>query len=383
MTVTTDSPNQPRILIVDDDIAFRKMIATIIKPMGVEIGEAADGKQGIEMIEAAAWDVVILDLNMPVMDGFQTLEKIRQMYPMEKLPVLLVSGQDDAEARLKALHMHANEFLGKPLDRAELVARLGIVLELRRAYAAIEAQVRELRRVKTFREAAINIFIHDLRNALTGVKAYVDLARESMLDKDDWIATHLEKAVEAIDRIAGMASDAMDAARLEDGRLKPKLGVMGMDAIIKNRMEVALQLARRKDVVVTADLEKDAPPVRVDPIMIERMLENLLTTALRNTPEGGKMNIIAGYEAVKGMLAVKVEHTGWRPKTPWKRSSFDGNAQVELGRQGYNTGTGLGLDFCRLAMACQGGTMWFEGGPDMNAAFILQIPTAVAVGAGV
>jgi len=247
----------------------------------------------------------------------------------------------------------------------------------------IEGQVNELARARTFREILVNIFMHDLRNALTGVKAYVELAREAMLDKDAWISAKLEKALEAIDWSTSMASDALDKARLEDGSLKPKLVVMGMDTVINNRMEVAMQFARRKNLILTSELEKNVPQVKVDPIMIERVLENLLAAALRNTPELGKIRIIAGYGVEKVMLAVKVEHTGWRPNAIWNRVLFGRRAQEELGRQGYNIGTGLGLDFCRLAMECQGGSVWFEGGPNMNTAFIIQVPTAGAVGAAV
>ena len=381
MNMSTENIKNARVLVVDDDVASRRLIAGFLAPTGAVIGEASDGREALAMIESSPWDAILLDLVMPVMDGLQVLEKIRMRPDLEKVPVILITSHTDAEARMNALRMRANDFLVKPVDQAELLARLEGVLALRNAYVAVENHVKEIERAKALRELLVNIFIHDLRNAITGVKGYVELAIDAMLDRDEWIAAHMQKALEGIDRIAKMASDAMDVNRLEEGKLRPKLADIVIDDVMKTRLDVALQMARRRNIIITLVVEKDLGPVRADPIMLERVLENLLITAMRNTPDGGKIKISAGRGEDMKRIAIRVEHTGWHPTASWQRSFFDVRAQEELSRQGYNIGTGQGLTFCRLAAECQNGGVWFEGGPDRDAVFMLQIPAVVPASA--
>jgi CheY-like chemotaxis protein len=363
-----------RILVVDDDPASRRLVKAILAPLGVLVGEAATGREAIEMVEASKWDVVLLDLTMPDMDGFRALGLIRIKYPMEELPVVMVTGHDDAEARLNALKLRANDFLSKPVDSAELLARIGSLLTVRWAHEALEDQLKDNEETRSFRELVINTFIHDLRNALTGARAYVEIVLDGMPEKDDLVASHLGKALEAIDKSVDMTADALDVSRLEAGKLKPKLEEMGIGELVRARVAVLAPLARRRKIAVEMAVEPDLPAVRADHRMIERLLENLLASAMRNTLEGGKILVSARRGGKNGPIEMSVAHTGWRPAVVFPQAIFDERAQEELRRQGYDTGTGLGLTFCRLAAKCHQGKLVVEAGPERDTEFTFAIP---------
>ena len=365
-----------RVLVVDDDPASRKLVKSILTPMGVVVEEAANGREAIEMVDSSTWDVVLLDLNMPDMDGFRVLGLIRIKYPMEKLPVVMVTGQDDAEARLNALQLKANDFLGKPVDAAELMARIGSLLTVRWAHEALEEQLKENEETRSFRELVINTFIHDLRNALTGAKAYVEIVLDGMPEKDDMVTSNLGKALEAIDKSVEMTADALDVSRLEAGVMKPRLETIGVGELVKSRVAVVAPLARRKKITVTANVDRDLPSAMVDHRMLFRSLDNLLASAMRNTEEDGKITVWARRIAGDVMIEIKVVHTGWRPAVAMSPASLDEMSLEDLRRKGYDTGTGLGLAFCRLAAKSHRGKLTLAAGPDRDAEFTFTFPVA-------
>lgn len=91
---------QARVLIIDDDDGCRELLAACLVPMGCAVAQADNGRDGMERFESGGWDVVLMDLNMPGMSGFEVLEKIRETHPMEKLPVIMITGQDDMDTRV-------------------------------------------------------------------------------------------------------------------------------------------------------------------------------------------------------------------------------------------------------------------------------------------
>src|SRR5688572_13475391 len=121
---------QARVLLVDDDEACRNLMAEILKPMGCVVGQAEGGRAALELLATGGWDLVVLDLNMPGISGFDTLARIRETHPVGTLPVLMSTGQDDMDTRLEALRLGANDFIAKPLHYAEVMARLGTMLAM-------------------------------------------------------------------------------------------------------------------------------------------------------------------------------------------------------------------------------------------------------------
>ena len=121
-----------KILVIDDAIFMRKLIKDALAPLGVEIvGEAANGKIGLEMFHRLQPDLVTLDIVMPEMDGLQTLEAIRSTHP--KFPVIMISALDQREQMLKAMNLGASEFIVKPFDHGRVASAVTNALERSRA----------------------------------------------------------------------------------------------------------------------------------------------------------------------------------------------------------------------------------------------------------
>ncbi len=156
----------PRILVVDDEALVRRTLKRILEGGGFEVEEAENGQVGLDSLKDSL-DLVLLDVRMPVMDGFEFLRRLRSHERFAELPVILVTGIDGKEDRLRAAELGANDFIGKPFDVAEVRIRTGAQLRLKRASdrlkrhgAVLEAEVKRrtaalrgaLRREKEARE---------------------------------------------------------------------------------------------------------------------------------------------------------------------------------------------------------------------------------------
>lgn len=119
-----------RILIIDDEIPARELLTRYLEKMGVSVERAADGIEGLAKLHLDI-DLVLLDIRMPGMDGFEVIQKIREQYSGDILPIVMVTASDGREERLRAVELGANDFIAKPIDQTELKVRVNAQLSLK------------------------------------------------------------------------------------------------------------------------------------------------------------------------------------------------------------------------------------------------------------
>ncbi|MEK7474547.1 MAG: hybrid sensor histidine kinase/response regulator [Candidatus Coatesbacteria bacterium] len=374
MTATFIRP--PRVLVVDDDEGIRGLIDATLSTMGCQVTCEADGRLGLARLDEGTWDAVLLDLNLPGMNGFKVLEAIRDRYPVEKLPVIMITGQDDSETRFEALRLRANDFLSKPLHPAELLARMNTVLSMRIAQQELEERVAELGRMNELKDLLVNYCIHDMRGPLSSARGFVELAMERAADPAAPEHRHLARALGAIDMVVRMASDVIEVTKMEEGRLTPALEDVDAGGIVRARVELFEGLASSRRVTLGVVVEEGLTPVRADVHLLERILDNLTTNALKHTPPGGRVTLRAARAPEGASVVLAVEDTGEGIPQAWLGRIFDKFTQVEARRLGFAHDTGLGLTFCRMAAEAQGARLWVESEEGRGSRFSLEVPLA-------
>jgi len=367
---------RPRVLVVDDDEGVRGLIDATLATMGCEVACEADGRLGLARLDQGVWDAVLLDVNLPGMHGFKVLEAIRERYPLEKLPVVMITGQDDPDTRFEALRLRANDFLTKPLHPAELLARTGTVLTMRLAQRELEERVEELGRMRESQELLVNYCIHDMRSPLSSARGFVELTLERDPDPASPVRRYLTKALTAIDMVVRMASDVIEVTKMEEGKLSPKLDDVALGDVIRARAELFEGLASSRRVRLETVVEDGLPPVRADAHLLERILDNLTTNAIKHTPPGGRVTLRAARAPDGASVVLAVEDTGEGIPKAWHARIFDKFSQVEARRHGFSHDTGLGLTFCRMAAEAQGARLWVESEEGSGSRFLLALVAA-------
>lgn len=162
------APVHPRILVVDDDVFYRRAIKSYLGQEGFTASEAPSGEEALALFQPGAYDVILLDLMMENMSGTDTLRTIREKYPEDDTPIIVISGRDDQTALIEAIDAGAIEYLTKPIDPTELIIRLRTLLRLR----ALQRQLLERERILSQQKVLDNLtttIAHHINNAATSV----------------------------------------------------------------------------------------------------------------------------------------------------------------------------------------------------------------------
>jgi DNA-binding response OmpR family regulator len=275
------------VLIIDDTPEHIHFGMAVLKDRA-KIQAATSGLKALSLMRSHPPDLVLLDILMPGMNGFQVLEAIREDSELKDIPVLMLTAQSDTEDVVKALDMGANDYLKKPFDPAELIARVSSLLRLKAAEDRLKASVSRMAH-----HAALGVqaagFVHDLKNilALVGNHELITLGIDSIEAKlspsqVDGLVQPIEIVKEACDQIA-------EALEFGDSLCRSIVAFSKSASAVKNNqplvplVTVLLEMHKRQfrnnKIRVTTEFDEIAP-VYCNGGEIQRVLLNLITNAL-------------------------------------------------------------------------------------------------------
>ena len=359
-----------RILVVDDQDANRLLMRDLLESQGHEVLEATDGTEALRRVGEAMPDVVLLDIGMPGMDGFEVCRRLKADPVTASIPVLLVTAMTQRDQRLLGIGAGANDYITKPVDRSDLSLRVGNAIRMRHLYLEVEAQYRQLEKLELLRDSLVHMIVHDLRSPLAGIRAYLDLVKMDGVGKLD---LELTQSIDAARKVAvemtDMVSDLLDVSRLEVGKMPLELAPADMGGLVVEAVAAAGASPR-----VRIRVEPPADKLRVvcDAGVIRRVLTNLVVNAVKFTPSSGQIAV-----SVRGNGSeVKVEVVDTGPGIPpeYHQKVFEKYGQVEAARHGAKHSTGLGLTFCKLAVEAHGGQVGLESAAGAGSTFWIVLP---------
>ena len=374
----------PLILVVDDEPRNRSLLRACLEEKGTVIAEAGNGIEALEMIDRQEPDLVLLDVMMPGLDGFETARRIKERAGEGFLPVVLVTALVDRESRLKGLEMGADEFLTKPIDTHELRVRVRNLLALREKELTLRKRNLNMLELMRFRDEMSALLIHDLKNPTAIVDLSLDYLTREVPGLDAAAREALADARSATGRIGRIVNNMLDLVRLESHRLVLHRAPTRPAELLNQVAEVRASLARKRTVRVELQADEKLQ-VDADVDLITRVIENVVDNSLQHVPDGGR--ILLRAEARGDSATMLIGNDGPPVPPALREAIFDKFTREErLEAQGPMIGTsvrggrrnlGLGLYFCRLAMEAHGGRIWVSDKP-LPAVFGLELPLAGA-----
>jgi signal transduction histidine kinase len=357
-------------LIVDDQDANRLLLRDLLESQGHEVTEAADGEEALQRVSEIAPDVVLLDIGMPGMDGFEVCRRIKADPATASIPVLLVTALSQRDQRLLGIGAGANDYITKPVDRSDLSLRVRNAIRMRQLYLEVEEQYRRLEKLELLRDSLVHMIVHDLRSPLAGIRAYLDLLK---LDGAGKLDMELTESIDAARKVAidmtDMVSDLLDVSRLEVGKMPLELAPVDVGALVVEAIGAAGAAAR-----VRIRVEPPADKLRVvcDAGVIRRVIANLVGNAVKFTPVSGQISVLVRGDGAE--VRVEVADTGPGIPREYHEKVFEKYGQVEAARHGAKHSTGLGLTFCKLAVEAHGGRVGLESAVGKGSTFWLLLP---------
>jgi len=361
-----------RILLADDDAHSRRMVSRSLRRHGFDVVEADNGAAALELADEDPPDLAIIDLRMPHVDGFEVVSALKKEHA-HALPVLVLSGMDDPEDRVRAFDVGADDFIAKPVHPPELMRRVDAFERTRRAYLAAQEANRRADRLRLFAAEAAALLAHDLNNGLSVALANLQFVEEVCNPKGE-ARDAFGATTRALRRMSGLVRNFVDVSRLEDAALTPSKITFQVPDLLRTAAEVHDPGAAQSGIRVGVD----CPPAllaELDPVLMERVIHNLLGNAVRYVSSEGRICLRA-YENPEREheLVLEVSNTGDQIPEAQRDKLFD---KYVRGRDG-KARRGMGLYFCRLAVEAHGGTIGLASVTDFDTTFRIRLPGALS-----
>jgi len=377
-------PASGTILVVDDDQRNVRLMESILRGSGYRVLKAYNGEEALHVVESNPPDLLLLDVMMPKMSGFELCQALKRRYETRLLPVIMVTALNALEDKVQALEYGADDFLSKPINKVELLAKVRSVLrvkalqdevELKRR--EIEAANQELIRMQGFKESMMQMVVHDLKNPLASIMGNVQLIQmqgaEAM--SPTRLKELLQRTQESTRQLMRMILNILQIGKLEERKLTLKLEPVALRDVIQENVDEMVGLSARDNIRLENRVQADLPPPKADRELLGRVIANLLSNAFKHTPGGGQVVIDAQQEG--DAVTIRVSDTGEGIPEELQPRIFDkfvaGDSDTSK-RMLYDSG--LGLTFCRLTIECHGGTIWLKSRPGQGTTVFLSLPLA-------
>jgi signal transduction histidine kinase len=318
---------------------------------------------------------------MPEMDGFEVCGRLKADEQLREIPVIFISALDDIDNKVRAFSQGGVDYLPKPFQKEEILARVKTHLRLRRQQIDIEAQKQEiqknyvrLRELEDHRDKLVHMIVHDMRSPLMGILGNTELLEMELKGKGH---AKMVSNVEGIKRsgriLQEMISTLLDISRLESNKMPLEKETCDLRSIISKALDSLGGLVRETTLVYEAPSE--IVSVFCDPEITGRIVQNLVSNAIKFTGKNGEVRIFLLRE--QGRLKVKVSDTGPGIPPEYHQRIFEKFGQVAAGKEVKKYSTGLGLTFCKLAVEAQGGQISVSSEVGKGSTFCFTIPTGL------
>ncbi len=370
------------VLIVDDDPLNLTLLDAILKPFGFKTITVNSGEKAIEFFKEIRPDIVLLDIMMPDMDGYEVCREIRRLQGDIHVPVIMVTALESIEDKERAAEVGADDFISKPINKTELLIRINSLLRIssyqRRLYhknRELEKLNAQLKQTQKSKEELIHMIVHDLKNPLTGIYGNLELLRLRKDRLDNKQIVLIDKAMVASDRMMNMIQNILDVYKLSEGKLKPKFTKVSINELINDCVDLFRIAASLKGIKIDIKPDKFSDgTIITDPDLMKRIIGNLLSNAIRYSSENGQINIEIHIDSANILISVRDRGPGIPDEM--KERIFVPFEQLQTISENRAVGSaGLGLTFSKMAIETLGGAIWVEDPPDnKGSVFKLKLP---------
>ena len=385
-----EQKSQSTILIVDDNPKNLEVLGKLLQVEKYKIEFAINGKAALEWLELRQFDLVLLDINMPGMNGFEVCKKIRCNPRLDNVPVIFLSAEIERESILKGFELGAQDYITKPFDSRELIMRVKTHLLLKKSIeelevlnTSLEEKVKErtlqLNEAKERAEASdrlktafMNNISHEVRTPLNGILGFASvIVQPGITDKEKM--TFLEILENSSERLLNTITEYMDISLIVSGNQHVNKEPCFVTHILKTVFDKFKLPSAKKSIALTLDIPHELEGIQIhsDETLLLKIVNNLMDNALKFTKEGG---IIIGFTLIENKVEFFIKDTGIGISKEAHQLIYDYFMQENISNSRSYDGSGLGLSISRGFVKLLGGEIWFESEKGKGSTFYFTIP---------
>jgi two-component system, sensor histidine kinase and response regulator len=361
--------NTANILIVDDIPANLKVLGDILKNEGFRVRPVPSGKLALQVIEKEKPDLILLDIMMPEMDGYEVCRHIKANHQFSEIPIIFISALNETGDVVKALKAGGVDYVTKPFQAEEVLARVHTHIKLYR-------QSIELKMINLTKDKFFSIIAHDLRGPMGGFAGMTELLVEHMQHMTmDEIQENLGLLRDSSNNLFQLLENLLQWARLQQHEISYNPGTLNLQSIANENVKLIEEFAKHKGIKITMDIPGKLN-VYADKNMLQTILRNHISNALKFTPVGGNVLLTANAPDDK-YVEISVSDSGIGMTQEMIDSLFSLNSQNGRPGTGGEPSTGLGLLLCKEFVEKHGGTIRVESEIDKGSRFRFTVPMTI------
>ncbi|MFL6604643.1 MAG: response regulator [Steroidobacteraceae bacterium] len=383
--------NRARILIVDDLPEKLLVYSTLLEDIDAEIIQARSGTEALKRVLEGSFAVILLDVNMPDIDGLETATLIRGHRNGRHTPIIFITAYADELQTARGYALGAVDYILSPIVAPVLRTKVQVFVDLSNAHAALarsnqelETRVKErtaeLEQLSRLKDEFLATMSHELRTPLNAIFGWVTLLRTRRLDEPTQ-----ERALETIERNARaqkrLIEDLLDVSRIVTGKVALEIMPVDPRRVVEAALETMAPAAQAKQITVVPLLDTGVATVRGDFARLQQIVCNLLSNAIKFTPSGGKVDVCLAHRNEEAEISVSDSGQGIKPE--FLPLVFDRFRQEDGSISRRHGGLGLGLAIVRHLVELHAGSVEaFSAGEGKGSRFVVRLPTRLGAAKG-
>ncbi len=370
------TPSDYKILIVDDVMSNVLLLKVLLTNEKFQIITANNGLQAIEQVNAEKPDLILLDVMMPDMSGFEVAQKIKENPKTTEIPIIFLTALNSTSDIVKGFQLGANDFITKPFNKEELIIRVYHQISLIAAKRIIISQTEELRRTITARDKLYSVIAHDLRSPIGSVKMVLNMLilnlPSSMIGPE--MFELLTMANQTTEDVFSLLDNLLKWTKSQVGKLKVVYQNFNINQVVEGVVEIFSMVAELKEIKIEFDTSNltDNIEVRGDIDMVKTVVRNLITNAIKFSNPSSTIKIKIRTDSRFAIVAIEDFGCGIDDEDQKKLLHED----THFSTFGTNNeeGSGLGLLLCKDFIVKNNGDLWFTSEKNKGSIFSFSVP---------
>lgn len=388
--IVDQTPNHNYILIVDDVPLNLQMLGGLLQSKGYEVAPASSGAIALEMAQTQTPDLILLDIQMPEMDGFKVCKLLKENPVTKDIPVIFLTAFVETEDIVRGFELGAVDYISKPFNSSELIARVNTHLSLKQATDIINNKNKELtlanenleelntelKNANTMKNRMLSMVAHDLKNPLGGIQGLVSfLLSDDRLTKYSDIIESLELMQISSTSMLDLVKEILDSAALEIGRIQLNKDVVSIEDLVKAAVWQNKPNADTKHQelrLTSLDTADNYFMTQADSKRLGQVFDNLISNAIKYSPFSKLINVT--IESFEKYLLVSVADQGPGLTDDDKEKMFGYFQRLSAQPTGGESSNGIGLSIVKQIVELHEGKVWVESEFGHGATFYVKLP---------
>jgi two-component system, sensor histidine kinase and response regulator len=334
----------PTVLIVDDNSNNVKIIAITLRSLNYKLVIATSGKSAIEMVDKTRPDIVLLDVMMPGMDGYEACQIIKSKKENENLPIIFLTALNDKSNIIKGFDAGGVDYITKPFNKEELISRVKTHLELKFTQDELQKTSNYLSDLNSLKDKMFSVIGHDLRSPLGSVKMTLEFLSETVSDTTgEELKSTVDLLLKTTDEVFSLLENLLGWARSQSGNLSVDKEPIDLYDLVNNIYLLNKGNINIKNIDFTIDMDPGTT-IFADLNTITIVFRNLLSNAIKFTPNHGKITIAS--REMNGNVQIEFRDSGVGIPESNISKLFDPTQHLTTYGTNRESGSGLGLNLC-------------------------------------